>query len=142
VAPHPQLTNVIVVRTSTWKGEKIFLYASLRQRHSQQRRRIAQKIQKPRLLQITFHTLRHWKATVEYHRTGDILHVKQLLGHKKIENTMLYTQLINFESDEYSSAVAKNLEEARNLIEAGFDYITDMESAKLFKKRKTSFLGS
>jgi len=55
---------------------------------------------------------------------------------------MLYTQLINFESDEYSSAVAKNLEEARNLIEAGFDYITDMESAKLFKKRKTSFLGS
>jgi len=84
-------------------------YLSLQGNFSQQRRRVAQKIQNPRLLQITFHTLRHWKATVEYHRTRDILYVKQLLGHKKIENTMLYTQLINFESDEYSSAVAKSL---------------------------------
>jgi len=48
----------------------------------------------------------------------------------------LYTQLISFESDEYASAVAKTLDEARNLIEAGFDYVTDMESVKLFRKRK------
>jgi len=48
----------------------------------------------------------------------------------------LYTQLISFESDEYASAVAKTLDEARNLIEAGFDYVTDMENVKLFRKRK------
>jgi len=111
-------------------------YLSLQGNFSQQRRRVAQKIQNPRLLQITFHTLRHWKATVEYHRTRDILYVKQLLGHKKIENTMLYTQLINFESDEYSSAVAKSLEDARKLVEAGFDYVTDMDGCKLFRRRK------
>jgi len=73
---------------------------------------------------------------VEYHRTRDILYVKQLLGHKKIENTMLYTQLINFESDEYSSAVAKSLEDARKLVEAGFEYVTDMDGCKLFRRRK------
>ena len=26
---------------------------------------------------------RHWKATMEYHRTKDPLHVAALLGHKK-----------------------------------------------------------
>jgi len=117
---------------------KIFQMAetSLRANFMQQRRRMAEKLQNPRLVQITFHTLRHWKATMEYHRTRDILYVKQLLGHKSIENTMLYTQLISFESDEYSSAVAKSLDEARKLVEGGFEYVTDMDGHKLFRKRK------
>ena len=33
---------------------------------------------------------------MEYHRTKDILYVKQLLGHKQLKNTEIYTQLINF----------------------------------------------
>jgi len=110
--------------------------SSLRVNFMRQRRTIAEKLQNPRLIQITFHTLRHWKATMEYHRTRDILYVKQLLGHKSIENTMRYTQLINFESEEYNSAVAKTLDEARKLVEAGFEYVTDMDGCKLFRKRK------
>lgn len=47
----------------------------------------------PRLLRITFHTLRHWKATVLYHQTKDILHVQKFLGNKCIEDTMLYIQV-------------------------------------------------
>jgi integrase len=31
----------------------------------------------PRIQKITFHTLRHWKGTMEYHKTKDILHVKK-----------------------------------------------------------------
>jgi len=38
-----------------------------------------------RLLQITFHTFRHWKATMEYYKTKDILYVMHLLGHKNIK---------------------------------------------------------
>jgi len=49
---------------------------------------------------------------------------------------MLYTQLVTFESDEHSSAVAKSLDEARKLVEAGFEYATDMDGHKLFRKRK------
>ena len=30
-----------------------------------------------------FHTLRHWKATMEYQRTRDILYVKKHLGAQK-----------------------------------------------------------
>ena len=69
---------------------------------------------------------------MEYHKTKDILHVMQVLGHKNIENTLIYTHL----DDEYVSKAAWNLEEACKLIEAGFDYVTDIEGAKLFKKRK------
>jgi len=69
---------------------------------------------------------------MEYHKTKDILHVMQVLGHKNIKNTLVHTHL----DDEYVSKVAWNVEEACKLIEAGFDYVTDIEGAKLFKKRK------
>jgi len=101
-----------------------------------QRRRIATKLANPRLLHIHFHTFRHWKATMEYAKTKDILHVMQLLGHRKIESTLTYTQLINFETDEYHSATAKTIEEAQKLIEAGFEYVCDFNDIKLFRKRK------
>jgi integrase len=121
------------------KSEKIFGSTELQPAAShfwRQRRRLAQKLQNPRLDQISFHTLRHWKATTEYHRTRDILYVKHLLGHKSINNTMLYTQLISFESDEYASAVAKTLDEARKLVESGFEYVIDVEGVNLLRKRK------
>lgn len=47
------------------------------------RKRLARKLQNSRLARISFHTFRHWKATTLYHRTRDILYVKQFLGHKK-----------------------------------------------------------
>ena len=56
---------------------------------------------------------------MEYHKTKDILHVKKLLGHKNIQNTLVYTHLINFESEEFVCKVAKTLEECIQLLEAG-----------------------
>ena len=100
------------------------------------RKRIAYKLQNPRLNNIHFHTLRHWKATMEYHKTKDILHVMKMLGHRNIQNTLIYTQLINFESDEYHSAVAVDMKEARELVEAGFEYVCTHEISMLFRKRK------
>ena len=73
---------------------------------------------------------------MEYHKTKDILHVKQMLGHKRIENTMIYTQLISFESDQFHVRTAKTLKEACKLMEVGFEYVTDMDSCKIFRKRK------
>jgi hypothetical protein len=48
--------------------------------------------------QITFHTFRHWKATMEYHKTRDILHVMQVLATGAYE-TMMHTQLVDFQED-------------------------------------------
>jgi len=102
----------------------------------QQRRNLATKLQNPRLQRISFKTLRHFKATMEYHRTKDILHVMQILGHKNIRNTLVYTHLVSFETDDYICKVAKTIEEATSLIENGFDFVTDVQDAKLFRKRK------
>ncbi len=105
----------------------------------QQRKRTANKLKNPRLLRITFHTLRHFKGTMEYHKTKDILHVIQVLGHKNIKNTLLYVQLAEElfkDRQEYTSKVAKTEKDACELIEAGFDYVCDFDGAKIFKKNK------
>jgi hypothetical protein len=60
----------------------------------------------------------------------------QLLGHRNIKNTIIYTQVINFESEDYHSATAKNIEEAAKLIETGFEYVCTHDSIMLFRKRK------
>jgi len=36
----------------------------------------------------------------------------------------------------YHSATPKTIEEAKQLIETGFEYVCDMEGIKLFRKRK------
>ena len=111
---------------------------TVRKNFTKQRNKIARKLQNPKLRQIHLHTLRHWKATMEYHRTKNIKHVQQMLGHKKIENTDLYTQLLNFENDEWHVATAKNLEEESKLIEAGFEYVrySEKDQVAIYRKRK------
>jgi len=96
----------------------------------------ANKSKNPRLLKITFHTMRHWKATMEYHKTKDILHVMKTLGHKNIKNTLRYTQLVDFGDQDYVVKVAWTLEESVKLLEAGFQYVCDYEKGKIFRKPK------
>jgi len=60
----------------------------------------------------------------------------RMLGHRNIQNTLRYVQLSDFDSDEYHSAAAKTVEEARELMESGFTFVCDMESVRLFSKRK------
>jgi len=47
-----------------------------------------------------------------------------------------YVQLIAFKDDDYTSAVATTVQEVRQLVEAGFEYVTEMDGAKVFRKRK------
>ena len=61
----------------------------------------------------------------------------QFLTHKRIENTLLYTQLVEFEGkDDYVYKVARTPNEIQDLIENGFDYICDQDDLKFFRKRK------
>jgi hypothetical protein len=63
----------------------------------------------------------------------------QLLGHRNIKNTLLYVQLEEAPSQgehEYISKVAKIEKEVYSLIEAGFEYLTEFEGARIFRKRK------
>jgi len=49
---------------------------------------------------------------------------------------LFYTQLVDFSEHEYVCRVAENVKEAKKLVEAGFEYMTDFEGCKLFRKRK------
>ena len=62
----------------------------------------------------------------------------KMLGHKNVQNTLLYTQLISFESDEWHVAHAQNLEEENKLIEAGFEYVrySNKDEVAIYRKRK------
>jgi hypothetical protein len=61
----------------------------------------------------------------------------KLLGHKSIQNTLIYTQLINFDDDDnFHSATAKTIQEAQKLVETGFEYVCSFDYVKLFRKHK------
>jgi len=123
----PKTTNRVFDYKDIYNLEKTF---------RKQRKRIAFKLGNPKIKQIHFHTFRHWKATMLYAKTNNILEVKQFLGHKSLRNTEKYTQLIVFKNDEYVCKMAKTVKEASKLIEAGYDHVTEMDGYQLFRKSK------
>ena len=100
------------------------------------RHRAVRKTKIMELGSIRLYDLRHLHATLLYHKTKDILFVKQQLGHRRIDSTLVYTRLINFGSEEYTVKVANNLDECSKFLESGFEYVTDYEDKKIFRKRK------
>ncbi len=102
------------------------------------RNNLAEKLGKPQIKTIRLYDFRHYFATHLYAKTRDILYVKQQLGHKQIETTLKYVQLLNLQEDEeYICKTTTNDKEATNLIENGFQYITTTPNElMLFKKRK------
>lgn len=124
-------------------GERIFANADhMRSSFFVQRRRIARKLANPRLLEIHFHTLRHWKATTEQHKTRDPWHVKEILGHKSIRSTEVYIHIEKqlyqngSSDDEFTVKVATTPKEIAALLETGFEYIMTKEDLAYFRKRK------
>jgi integrase len=98
---------------------------------------LAKKLQNPNLKKIRLYDFRHYFATTLYHDTRDLLLVKERLGHRNIQNTILYTHLVSMDEDgKFYSATARTIEEASKLVEAGFEYVTEVDGVKLFRKRK------
>jgi integrase len=105
-----------------------------------QRNRIAAKLKNPRISEISYCSLRHYKATQLYHQTKDVLYVMKYLGHRNIKNTLVYIDLEKLSyphgGEDYHAKIAKTEAEALQLVEAGFDFVCSMGDAKLFRKRK------
>jgi integrase len=125
------------------KNEYVFggvTVASLKSSFWHSRKRAAFKLQNPRLNRIGFHSFRHWKATTLYHQTKDPLFVKEFLGHKKLDSTLLYIQLeqalYKEDSSEFHVAIARTPEEIKKLLEVGFEYVCQKDDILYFRKRK------
>jgi integrase len=107
-----------------------------------QRAALAKKLNNPRLKQISFHTLRHWKGTMEYHEHPDIMHIKKILGHKSITSTMIYINLESalFEASNanFTCKIAHDEQEEIALIEANFEFVNKRDNpyTAFYRKRK------
>jgi len=120
-------------------SERIFptTYENMFKCYSQVRKRAAELQQNPRLLAVQFRSFRHWGGSMIAHYTnGNVLTVKKLLGHKRIENTMKYISMIHFKDDEFEVTTATTIEEAKQVLSAGFDYVTQKDSIMLFRRPK------
>jgi len=145
--PRPlQVSNNLIAMLNSFPrtSELVFpvSYDALARCYSVLRKRVAQKTNNPRILKITLTTFRHYGATLLYFQTKNILLVKKLLGHKKIENTMKYTQLVSFSDTEFEVATAQSLEEAKQVLGAGFDYVAEKDGIMLFRKPKRYMNGT
>jgi integrase len=137
----PKISTKLQTMLSTLphNPERIFVYKNkdcARKTFQRARARIAKNTGNPRINQIHFHTLRHWKATQEFHKTNNVILVMKLLGHKCLNNIQRYIQLLPELSDNFVCEKATNINEAMKLIESGFEYVTEMDGTKIFKKRK------
>jgi integrase len=105
------------------------------------RKKLAVKLQNPRLMNITFHTFRHWKATMLYHQTKDPYYVKDFLGHKSLKNTEIYitverTMFGESGNDEFTVKVTEDPKELKTLLEVGFEYVCQKDNLIFLRKRK------
>jgi hypothetical protein len=57
-------------------------------------------------------------------------------SHKRIENTMKYIGLIHFKDDEFEVTTATTVDEAKQILSAGFDYVTEKNGIMLFRRPK------
>ena len=44
--------------------------------------------------------------------------------------------MMRFKNEEYVSATASMIEDAKKSVEAGFEYVTEIDGVKLFRKQK------
>jgi len=113
---------------------------SFKSTYQKTRKRLAVKLQNPRLRKISFHTFRHWKATRLYHETKDPYYVKDFLGHKELRNTEIYINIERtiFEdsNDGFTVKVAENPEDIKSLLEVGFEYVCQKDNLIFLRKRK------
>ena len=121
------------------KDKRIFpgVVNSLRTNFGKVRKRLSIKLENPRLLKVHFHSFRHWFACKTYWKTRDILYTRKVLGHRDLQSTLRYTQLVEWKADDsYHSKAVKSTVEAEQLVSQGWEYVvTTPDQTMLFRRR-------
>jgi integrase len=100
------------------------------------RNKLAKDLKDPSIHTIRLYDFRHYFCSKQLNDTKDPYFVMVQMGHKKLETTQKYMHLMNLNDDEWTCKTASTVEEVMQLVEAGFQYLTDMDGRKIFKKRK------
>lgn len=67
--------------------------------------------------------------------------MKKVLGHKSILTTQRYVDIYpeiygNIQPEDYICEIASKVEEAKKLVETGFEYVCEINGEQLFRKVK------
>ena len=104
---------------------------------SKARARAIRNLCQPDLKNIPLKNLRNYSGAQLYYKLKDPIAVMRHLRHKQLETTMHYIRGMTLEKgDDYTCKTATNINDATQLIENGFEYITEIDGYKLFRKRK------
>lgn len=120
-------------------NERVFpcKYHNIFSSYSRMRKKTAKVQGNPRLLKIELRTFRHWGGTMLAHYSnGNVLLVKKMLGHKRIENTMKYIGMIDFKDNEFEVTAATTVEEAKKALSTGFNFEIEKDGIMLFRRPK------
>lgn len=77
-----------------------------------------------------------------HYTNGNVLKVKQILRHKRVDSTMKYIQMLNLESDDFEVTSASTPDEIKKLGMAGwikYDEITINGAPMHFYKKPKRF---
>jgi len=73
-------------------------------------------------------------------RARNIILVKESLGHRSIETTMLYIQLegqvFQTDSDKFTVKAVNDPKEIQKLLEVGFDYVCEKDGLVFLRRRE------
>jgi integrase len=121
------------------KSKRVFptCYRTMETSFLQIRKRLAAKLQNPKLLNVSFKSFRHFGGTmIAEYTNGNVLTVKKILRHKSIESSMKYIHAVHFKNDDYETATATTQEEILELGKAGFTKFDERNGVHFYRKLK------
>ena len=71
-----------------------------------------------------------------YYTNGNVLIVKKLLGHRRVENTMKYIGRIHFKDDRFDIATATTEDEIKQLGASGYEKYDEHNGVHFYRKPK------
>jgi len=121
-------------------------YPSLENSFNRMRKRVAAKLHRPEIAEISFKGFRHWGGTTIAENTnGNVLIVKRMLRHKCITSSMKYIdKVLKFEPKEFEETTATTVDEIRNLGKTGWQKYDEMAVNGVqvhFYRRPKRFIG-
>jgi hypothetical protein len=105
------------------------------------REKAYKKLHNAELRKIELRNLRNYTGERFYKSLPirDPIVLMRHLRHKKLETTMHYIRAIVLdyeEDDQWISRTSTTIEEDAKLVESGFQYVTERDGTKLYRKRK------
>jgi integrase len=98
------------------------------------RNSLAKKHNMPELKQVQLYDFRRFKASKEYHLSRNLLLVKQLLGHKHIDQTEKYISLFDEANITWIPVIARTQEEIEQAIKDDCMLVCQADGITYFKK--------